>query len=280
MQIKISVILPVKNRLTYLKDVIQSIRYQTKLPYEVIIADDNSDPETSEYLSGLSYPFYKVLRGSFNHPGKARNEAIKLAKGGWIAFVDSDDLWNNNKLAAQLDFLAKHPDTDLLATNGTRFGSETDVYTRYKSTTINFYELFTDNMICTSSVLLKKTLFKELYFFDESINIADDYEFWLRCAKNGKKLRFLGGNHFFYRTHEENFSSNLLENFENTLRVLKKYESFVSPVNGERIASLEYVIGSFKLLKGDFSAKKNFLNCMKNYPFRSAFKMARTLIHI
>ena len=104
----ISVIMAAYNRAAYIEEALDSIKRQTFKDYEIIVADDGSTDNTKEILER-----YEGIRCLYlEHGGIAttRNAALKAAKGKWIAFLDSDDLWKEDKLQKQVDYLQAHPD--------------------------------------------------------------------------------------------------------------------------------------------------------------------------
>ena len=106
----VSVILPTYNRLPLLRQAVESVVHQTRGDWECIVADDGSTDGTHDHLSELRDRRIRVV--SLVHSGSppiARNAAIATARGEWIAFLDSDDLWHPSKLEVQLRSLAEHP---------------------------------------------------------------------------------------------------------------------------------------------------------------------------
>src|ERR1700733_11251308 len=102
----VSIILPTFNRQEYLVPAIESVLAQTFEQWELIIADDGSADATRRYLQSLADPRIEVML--LEHTGKPcviSNLAIRRARGQYIAFLDSDDLWLPEKLAAQLSSL-------------------------------------------------------------------------------------------------------------------------------------------------------------------------------
>src|SRR5258708_34074473 len=100
----ISIILPTFNRLKYLRLAVDSVFAQTFADWELLIADDGSDEETRAYLRGLeNLPRVKVIWLSHSgNPSAVRNAALREARGDYIAFLDSDDMWMPAKLEPQI----------------------------------------------------------------------------------------------------------------------------------------------------------------------------------
>ena len=100
---KVSVIIPTYNRAHYICETIDSILAQTYRDYEIIVVDDGSADNTRKVLQkydGKVRYFYQKNRG----PSAARNFGISQSQGEYIAFLDDDDLWTENKLELQIDF--------------------------------------------------------------------------------------------------------------------------------------------------------------------------------
>jgi glycosyltransferase involved in cell wall biosynthesis len=107
---RVSVIIPTYDRAAYLGAAIASVRAQTFTDWELIVVDDGSTDHTAAILDELADPHLQVRR--ISHSGSesiTRNAGIRAAKGEWVAFLDSDDLWVPEKLERQLAVMAAHP---------------------------------------------------------------------------------------------------------------------------------------------------------------------------
>src|ERR1700743_88430 len=99
----VSVILPVFNRLEFLRSAVESVFAQTYEDWEMIVADDGSAAETAAYLDSIVASRVRILRLSHSgNPSKVRNCAIAAARGRYLAFLDSDDIWASSKLERQI----------------------------------------------------------------------------------------------------------------------------------------------------------------------------------
>jgi len=107
----VSIILPTFNRLKYLRPAVESVFSQTFQDWELILADDGSDDGTRAYLRTLSESsrIKLILLPHTGNPGRVRNAALREAKGDYIAFLDSDDLWLPPKLETQIKALRDSP---------------------------------------------------------------------------------------------------------------------------------------------------------------------------
>ena len=170
----ISVVIVTYNRAHFLKDALDSIKRQTFKDYEIILVDDGSTDNTKEIVEmyeGIHYIYQE-------HAGisKARNTAVKAARGKWIATLDSDDLWKEEKLQKQVDYLQTHPDCRIIYT---AFGNftvvpENEMNERQKElfhAVVKWY---------LPSALIDIGLFDEIGMFDESLACGEDTDWNLR----------------------------------------------------------------------------------------------------
>lgn len=104
----ISIIMPAYNSSQYIRNSINSIQKQTYSNWELIIVDDCSIDNTVEIIKALKEPRIRLFVNSENSGAAiSRNKALREAKGRWIAFLDSDDIWKRTKLEEQLNFMKK-----------------------------------------------------------------------------------------------------------------------------------------------------------------------------
>ncbi|WP_052050949.1 glycosyltransferase family 2 protein [Leptolyngbya sp. KIOST-1] len=104
----ISVVIPTFNRAYFLNKAIQSVLAQSYKNYEIIVVDDNSSDQTEEVVGQVKYPNFFYKKHSKNMGGgAARNSGIDMAKGDFIAFLDSDDIWLPKKLEIQIGKILK-----------------------------------------------------------------------------------------------------------------------------------------------------------------------------
>jgi glycosyltransferase involved in cell wall biosynthesis len=102
----ISVVIPTYNRARAVVEAVASVQAQTLAPSEIIVVDDGSTDGTAEALRQLKAPIRYVAKEN-GGVSSARNLGVRLAKGEWIAFLDSDDRWEPIKLERQMDFVRR-----------------------------------------------------------------------------------------------------------------------------------------------------------------------------
>ena len=191
LQPAVSVIVPTFNRLEYLRTAIDSIFNQTHSDWELLIADDGSAEATREYLRKLScLPKVRIIWLSHTgRPAAVRNAALREASGKYVAFLDSDDLWDSRKLEAQLAVMQTRSLCQwsyTAFTNVDEFGVvlPTETQRRWVPCDGEIFErmLRGEVSLRTPCVLATRQLLMEVGGFDESILSGEDYDLWYRLA--------------------------------------------------------------------------------------------------
>ena len=106
-------IIPVYNGGKYLAEAIESVLAQTLEPVEIIVVDDGSTDQSLEIARNF-VPRVRIVSQENKGAGAARNTGIRVAVGGYLAFLDADDLWTPEKLMIQRSFLESQPGTDMV----------------------------------------------------------------------------------------------------------------------------------------------------------------------
>ncbi len=182
-QMNISVIIPTYNRFESLKRAIKSVLSQSYKAYEIIVVDDGSEDLTckiKDEFKNIKY-IYKSNAGV----SSARNLGIQKASGEWVAFLDDDDEWETDKLALQTALHVKNPSLHVSYTDEKwiRDKKEVKVPKKYQKFGGYIYEKCLSHcIIAPSSVMIRKSLFDEIGLFDESLEVCEDYELWLRIT--------------------------------------------------------------------------------------------------
>lgn len=179
----ITVVIPTYNRYDFLKRAVASVLAQTYPAKEIIIVDDGSTDETFQIQN--EFPQVKYIYQKNKGVSAARNLGIKNAKYDWIAFLDSDDTFCKDKLQKQVDFHQKNRDIFIsyTAENWVRDDLEIQVPKKFQKIGRN---IFLENLpycnIAPSSVVIHKNIFDTLGCFDETLEVCEDYDLWLRIS--------------------------------------------------------------------------------------------------
>jgi glycosyltransferase involved in cell wall biosynthesis len=190
----VSVILPTWNRLPLLRRAIDSVLAQTFGDWELIVVDDGSTDATRDYLEAIDdarvRPIWLAHQGNLT---SARSAGLQHARGEWVAFIDSDDLWLPDKLALQLQRLAANPACGwnytgylLVDADGKPLRERSGLLRRPVSG--NIYELLLRFRIAASivTVLAQRALIEEIGGFDGMIPIRSDFDLMLRLASRSQ----------------------------------------------------------------------------------------------
>lgn len=198
----ISVVVPTYNRYAVLKRALESIFAQSYKAVEVIVIDDGSTDETSQ-ITNL-FPDVKYFYQENSGVSSARNLGIKKSTSKWIAFLDSDDEWHEDKLQEHFDFHNLHPQLLMSYTNEKwiRNYKEIKMPKKFKKHGGDiFVECLSHCIIAPSASLMHKDLLEEVGLFDESLEVCEDYDLWLRITVeneigliNKKLITKYGGN--------------------------------------------------------------------------------------
>ncbi len=187
----VSVVIPTYNRTALLREAVDSVFAQTYGDWELLIADDGSGEETRGYLASLDDPRVAVIQNpnGGGGPGAMRNLGIGRARGEWIAFLDSDDLWLPDKLAMQVSRLQLHPACDWSCTafdfidaSRARVPQRAGVAYDARGGWILERLLTFDAAASIQTLMVRRSLLMELGGFDEQFSSRADYELELRLA--------------------------------------------------------------------------------------------------
>jgi len=182
---KVSIIIPTYNRLPMLKEAVDSVLAQDFEDMELIVVDDGSTDRTVEEIKRYGGRV-KLLQHSVNKGvSAARNKGILQARGKYLAFLDSDDLWVEGKLKIQVTFLDDNPHYPLCYTDEIwiRKGKRVNPMLKHaKYSGWIFEKCLPLCIISPSSVMIKRTLFSKVGLFDEALPVCEDYDLWLRIS--------------------------------------------------------------------------------------------------
>jgi glycosyltransferase involved in cell wall biosynthesis len=180
----VSVIIPTYNRADLVRQALASVQAQTYRDFEIVVVDDGGTDGAFEVLS--AWQELRVLR----HAGRrgvsaARNTGVAAARGEWLAFLDSDDLWLPDKLARQILWLEGQPELLICQTDETwvRRGVRVNQPLSHRKVAGRiFLPSLQRCMISPSAVMLHRRLLEDHGGFDETLPAAEDYDLWLRLT--------------------------------------------------------------------------------------------------
>ncbi len=183
----LSVIIPTYNRLSFLKEALESVLDQTYSgDMEIIVVDDGSEDGTRDYVMGVASEDSRVryVREGRVGVSGARNRGIVESRGDFLCFLDSDDLWLPKKLEIQVQrtlsegYLISYTD-EIWIRNGVRV-NPAKKHKKYSGWI--FERCIPLCIISPSSVMIKREVFEDVGLFDETFYVCEDYDMWLRIA--------------------------------------------------------------------------------------------------
>lgn len=181
---RVTVLLPVRDQVDYLREAVASLLRQTLRDIEVHILDDAStDAAAVAAVAGQDPRIRLVRRGENIGLTRNLNAALPMAKSEYIARMDADDVALPWRLERQVAFMDRHPEIAICGGWVRRFGHGRPFVARYPcgKETVRAYALF-DNPLAHPAVLLRRSAFEQAGLtYDESVPVAQDYDLWARA---------------------------------------------------------------------------------------------------
>lgn len=207
----VSIIIPLYNAEKYIEETLLSIDAQDYPDKEVIIVDDCSMDSSAEIVkrmqSNMPYIRYHKLEHN-SGVAIARNTAIKLAKGRYIAFVDSDDVWKQGKLTQQLQLFDKHTGCPFTYTAIDYIDEESNPLKSKRSLKeeVSYNYILRNTVIATSTVIIDRQVVPEIVMPNR--RSAEDYSLWLSILKKYGNAYGINEALTSYRISSTSVSSN------------------------------------------------------------------------
>jgi teichuronic acid biosynthesis glycosyltransferase TuaG len=198
----VSVIMPAYNSGKTIGESITSVMTQVYQHWELIIVDDGSNDNTFEVVSNFQQTEARIQLLALEKNGglpAARNAGARQAKGTYLAFLDSDDLWLNDKLQAQVEFHMAHQHIHISHTDFHNF-KDNQVHKRPLKYLVDFRrdkegllypKLCYKNTIGVLTVMVRKDVFFEVGGFDASLVTLEDQDLWVRISRTGKRFGYI-----------------------------------------------------------------------------------------
>ena len=217
----ISIVMAAYNAQRTIRTAIDSVLAQSWTDWELLVVDDCSTDRTGEIVSSYGDGRIRLLRAKENRGAAAsRYAGVEAARGEWIAILDSDDAWEPDKLAAQLD-VQRRTHADLVFSGSgfmTAEGERLDTILHVPET-IGYRALLKQNVISNSSVLVRRELY--LQYSPRRENLHEDYACWLSLLRAGFRAAGIDRPLLIYRLSQSSKSSNKFRSARmnwNTLR--------------------------------------------------------------
>ncbi len=183
----VSVIIPTFNRRQLVREAVALVCAQRDADYEIIVVDDGSTDGTADMLRAEFGSRLRPICTENRGVSAARNRGVAESHGDLIAFLDSDDLWLPDKLAAQGRFLREHPNAAICQTEEiwVRNGVRVNPCKHHRKPSGDIFEASLRLcLVSPSAVMVRRALFEASGGFDESLPACEDYDLWLRIARD------------------------------------------------------------------------------------------------
>ncbi len=226
----ISIIVPVYNAEKFLRETIDSVLGQTYGDFELLLVDDCSKDGSVKLVEEYTDSRVRLIKQEENHGAyAARNRGLEEAKGRFIAFLDSDDLWEKDKLSKEMSFM-QEKDAGFVFT-GYEFadcnGVGTGVIVKVPET-INFKQALNNTTIFTSTVLIDREKIQDDLIRMPNIT-SEDTATWWRILKAGNIAFGLNENLVKYRRSAGSLSSNKFEAIKRIFRLYREIAGLSVP---------------------------------------------------
>jgi len=287
----ISVVIPTSNSALYLSDAINSVFNQTYTNWELLVIDNYSSDDTDKILAEFSNLRMNVFKVNNNGViAISRNIGLAHAKGEWVAFLDSDDYWTEDKLQVCSKYFLQG--IDLVYHDLRIFGEilkhkdNRKIKSRQLKMPVTSDLLLRGNTISTSSVIVRKTVIDSVGGMNEAPELigTEDYNTWLKISKQTEGFTHVRKALGFYRLHGANISD--MKSYSPPRAAIAEFEGVLSKKGLQKL-ELNFLYTSARLsyLSGNYSEAKISLNkVIRAKYFRYALKalwmlsVGRTLI--
>lgn len=244
----ISIVMPAYNCENYIVDAISSVLAQSYQNWELLIINDGSKDNTLDIIKGFSEKDARIrpLQNEENMGVSAtRNKGIAAASGDWIAFLDSDDMWEPLKLEKQIK-VAKENSAGFLFTGSSYINEKGEKYKGIFEVPkiVSYKQLRNQNVISCSSVLIKKKFFETIKM--ERDDMHEDYAVWLRVLRTGITAYGINEPLIIYRISQDSKSGNKIKTIAMTYKVFRFIG--INPI-GATYFMIRHVMGAVRKYK-------------------------------
>lgn len=224
----VSIVTPTYNTGSLLRDIYRNLNFQSVKDWEWIVVDDGSDIGDENDFLALIRGDHRVIwhKFEFNRgAAQARNKALSLARGKYIAFLDSDDLWDHKKLENQLNFMGDEIEFSFTGFRVVDYETgSTKKYIDCKSSMIVTYSDLLKKKVtlgCSTVVISKRLIGANVM---PDLKRGQDYAFWLLCLRGGNQAHLLPEPLTDYRIRSDSLSRNKLKKAISQWNIYRKVE--------------------------------------------------------
>jgi glycosyltransferase involved in cell wall biosynthesis len=216
--------MPIYNGHAFLAEALSSIHRQKGCPLEILIVDDGSTDDTPQVIAALG-DTVRCVRQEHGGISAARNTGVRNARGDWIAFLDSDDVWSDGKLKLQLQYLAAEPWLEMISGRGELLGASGEEWDRSTEFVFMAFAL--------GAAMIRRDVFDRIGYFDAQFELGEDIDVFMRALEANIALRLHGEVVLHYRRHAQNTTNDLEAFRRGMLYVYKRSIDRRRTANGE-----------------------------------------------
>jgi glycosyltransferase involved in cell wall biosynthesis len=222
----VTVVIATYNMGRYLPEAVQSILCQTYPHVHVQIVDDGSTDDTPAICATLAAdPRVSVHQQANAGQAKAKNKGISLARGAFVAFLDADDLWVENKLALQMPLFEGRPEVGVVYSNYQAIDAQGTVLPKLDIPMFRGQisaELLMENFVSFPSAIVRRECLERFGGFDESYDMGIDYELWLRLSAH-YQFDYVPEATVRYRIWAGQMSKNFRKRYASAIRIMSSF---------------------------------------------------------
>lgn len=240
---KVSVIIPVYNVEKYIAETIDSVLAQTFTDFELIIIDDESKDGSIAICQGIADPRIHIIHQKNRGLAGARNTGIRHAQGGYLAFLDSDDVWRSQKLEKHVQHLDANPSVGVSFCCSEFIDDDSQPLGNYQIP--KFKDITPELVLCRNPIsngsvpVIRKAVFQDIeftadyygteekFYFDDRFRQSEDIECWLRIALTTKwQLEGIADALTLYRVNSGGLSANMMKQLDSWEKVIAKTRAY------------------------------------------------------
>ena len=280
---KVSVVTPAYNAENTIAESIQSVINQTFSDFDMIIIDDGSTDRTAEIIKSIEDSRIRYIYQDNAERAAARNLGIQNAKGRYIAFLDADDFWVEDKLEKQITLFRKNPELGLVYSDLYLFDDQSkEIITKYSNIRklykgrVALREMLTENFIQSPTPIVRREVFEQVGNFDVCLVPREDIEMWVRIVAR-YPIDYVNKPLAMYRIHKNSTTwknkPELL--FDRTIKMLDKIHNLnyvneiISPMEMQKYRARVFYDYSLAMMSHSnyYSAIRNFWESINKYPY-------------
>ena len=235
---RISVVIPLYNKVKEIERTIRSVAQQSVQPLEIIVVDDGSTDGSAEVVEAMGLPQVKLVRQNNRGVSAARNRAMEMAQGEWIALLDGDDYWLDGYLSNAEQMIEYFPAAGAIGTaffvdDGKRLTAG-DYPEKYGA--VNFFrESMSQYVLIPSATIVRRDLALAMGGFPEGMRMAEDQYLWTKIAREAE-VAFYAHPMIIYQKSASNNSASLYRPEQSKYSLEDLYDESASAISNEYVA--------------------------------------------